>query len=71
MTQEKINRINELARKSKITKLSEAELAEQKQLRDEYRAAFIKNLTGQLENITIVEPDGRKIDVKDLKKKEN
>lgn len=71
MTQEKINRINELARKSKITKLSEAELAEQKKLRDEYRASFIKNLTGQLENMTIIEPDGRKIDVKNLKKKDN
>lgn len=69
MTQDKINRINELARKSKISPLSEDEIEEQKKLRDEYRAGFVKNLTDQLENTTIIEPDGSKIAVKDLKKK--
>jgi len=68
VTQDKINRINELARKSKQAPLSADELAEQKSLRDEYRADFKKSLTGQLENITILEPDGKKIKVKDLKK---
>ena len=68
MTQEKINRINELSRKSKTSKLSPQELDEQKKLRDEYRASFIANLTGQLDNMTIVEPDGTKIDVKSRKK---
>lgn len=68
MTQEEINRINELARKSKVTPLSKEELDEQKKLRDKYRANFIKNLTGQLDNITVVEPDGTKTDLKDLKK---
>ena len=68
MTQEKINRINELSRKSKTSKLSPQELEEQKKLRDEYRASFIANLTGQLDNMTIVEPDGTKIDVKSRKK---
>lgn len=68
MTQDKIDRINELARKSRVTKLSDEELAEQKKLRDEYRQSFISNLTGQLENMTIVKPDGTKTDVKDLKK---
>ncbi len=68
MTQEKINRINELSRKSKVSKLSQQELDEQKKLRNEYRASFIANLTGQLDNMTIVEPDGTKIDVKSRKK---
>ena len=68
MTQEKIDRINELARKSKLTALSESEIEEQKKLRDEFRADFKRNLTGQLETLTIVEPDGKKIKVKDLKK---
>ena len=68
MTQDKIDRINELAIKSRVTKLSDEELAEQKKLRDEYRQSFISNLTGQLENMTIVKPDGTKTDVKDLKK---
>lgn len=68
MTQDKINRINELARKSKTSKLSPSELEEQKKLRDEYRQAFRANLTGQLNNMTIVEPDGTKTRVADRKK---
>ncbi len=68
MEQKKIDRINELARKSRVSSLSQQELDEQKMLRDEYRAGFKRNLTGQLENMTIVEPDGKKIKVKDLKK---
>lgn len=68
MTQEKVNRINELARKSRVTKLTKEKLAEQQKLRTEYRQSFISNLTGQLENMTIVNADGTKTDVKDLKK---
>lgn len=68
MTQEKINRINELARKSRISSLSEDELAEQKLLRDEYRAGYVRNLTSQLDNITLVEADGKKTPLKDLKR---
>ena len=64
MTQEKINRINELARKSRVTKLTEEELAEQQILRTEYRQSFVSNLSGQLENMTIVKPDGTKTDMK-------
>lgn len=61
MEQHKIDRINALARKSKTPEgLTEAEKAEQKQLRDEYRAAFRASLTGQLEHTVIVEPDGTK-----------
>lgn len=68
VTQEKINRINELAKKSRTQKLTPAELDEQKKLRDEYRALFRANLTGQLNNMTIVEPDGTKTRVADRKK---
>ena len=68
MTDEKINRINELARKARTTALSESEIIEQKALRDEYRHGFVNDLSNQLEQITIVEPDGTRIDVKDLKK---
>ena len=66
--QDKINRINELSRKSRISPLSKEELEEQKKLREEYRDNFKKNLTGRLENITLVGPDGKMTDVKDLKK---
>lgn len=68
MTQKKINRINELYKKSRTCTLSAEELCEQKKLREEYRAGFKNNLIGQLENTTILEPDGTKIPVKDLKK---
>lgn len=56
----KIDRINELARKAKIQKLTEQEAAEQKCLREEYIAAFRRSLTDQLENTYIVDEDGSK-----------
>ena len=43
MTDEKIARINELAKKAKAEGLSEAEKAEQKALREEYIAGFRKS----------------------------
>lgn len=56
MTQEKINRINELARKSRTPEgLTEEEKAEQAQLRQEYRDGIKANLTGQLQNIEFVD----------------
>lgn len=56
MTQEKINRINELARKSRTPEgLTEEEKAEQAKLRQEYRDGIKANLTGQLENIEFVD----------------
>jgi uncharacterized protein YnzC (UPF0291/DUF896 family) len=58
MTEEEIARINELARKSKGEGLTEAEKEEQKQLRQEFIRDIRENLRGQLETITIVEPDG-------------
>lgn len=58
ITQEKIDRINVLARKSREGTLTEAEAAEQKQLRAEYVAAFRKNLEATLDNTVIQRPDG-------------
>ena len=58
MTQEKINRINELARKAKAEGLTEAEKEEQQKLRTEYRMAIIGNLTGELNTMSIKYPDG-------------
>ena len=60
MTQEKIDRINELARKQKAEGLTEEEKAEQKELRREYIESFKNSLIAQLENTYIVEPDGTK-----------
>lgn len=56
MTEEKINRINELYRKSKSPEgLTEAEKAEQEKLRTEFRRGVKANLEGQLKNIEVVD----------------
>ena len=67
MTEEKIQRINELARKSRSEGLTEDEKKEQQKLRDEYRAAIKRSLIGDLENIYIETPDGKKTKVKRVK----
>lgn len=58
MEQKKIDRINELAKKSKAEGLTEAEKKEQDLLRKEYIAIVRRNLRGQLDNIDVVNPDG-------------
>ena len=58
MEQQKIDRINSLAKKSKTTPLTEEELAEQKALRAEYIESFRKGLRGILDNTVIRRPDG-------------
>lgn len=61
MEQKKIDRINELARKAKTPEgLTPEETAERDALRKEYVASVRVNLTAQLENTYIVEPDGTK-----------
>lgn len=55
---EKIKRINELYHKSKAEGLTDAEKAEQAQLRRDYIDAVKGNLKGQLDNINIQEKDG-------------
>ena len=55
MTEEKIARINALAKKSKTTGLTEAEKAEQQALRREDIKASLRS---QLERTSIQEPDG-------------
>ncbi len=58
MTNEKIARINELAKKSKTTGLTDAEKAEQQALRREYLDDIKASLRAQLNNTSVKEPDG-------------
>lgn len=59
MDQTKIDRINELARKSRSPEgLTPEEKTEQAALRGEYVAAIRANLTAQLEHTVIQYPDG-------------
>ena len=60
MEKAKIDRINELARKSKTDKLTEEEKAEQAALRKEYIEDFRRATIGVLENTYIQRPDGVK-----------
>lgn len=58
MTDEKIARINALAKKAKAEGLTEAEQAEQKTLREEYIAGFRASLKSQLDRTVVINPDG-------------
>ena len=60
MEQRLIQRINELARKSKAEGLTEEEKQEQTQLRNEYISAFRRNLVVQLEHTYIMDENGNK-----------
>lgn len=58
MTDEKIARINALAKKAKTDGLTPAEQAEQKALRAEYIAGFRRSLQTQLDHTVVLNPDG-------------
>ena len=59
VTNEQIERINELARKSRTEEgLTEEEKAEQAELRQLYIASFRESLESQLKNTIVREPDG-------------
>ncbi len=59
MTDEKLKRINELARKEKSEGLTAEEKKEQIHLRSEYIEAYRASLRSQLDNMYIVDKDGK------------
>ncbi|MBQ8848845.1 MAG: DUF896 domain-containing protein [Clostridia bacterium] len=65
MEKEKLNRINELAKKSKETELTEEEKVEQAALRQEYINEIRASFGAMLDNTVIQYPDGSR---KSLKK---
>ncbi len=67
MEKEKLNRINELAKKSKETTLTEEEKQEQAALRQEYINEIRLSFGAMLDNTVIEYPDGTR---KSLKKEE-
>ena len=58
MEKEKIERINELARKKKTTGLTPAETEEQAALRHEYLTEYRENMKAVLDSVIIKEEDG-------------
>ncbi|MDF2556595.1 MAG: hypothetical protein K0R71_423 [Bacillales bacterium] len=70
LSKEKINRINELARKSKAEGLNEAELLEQTNLRQEYLKSLRTSMTNTITNVKIIDPKGDDVTpqkIKDLR----
>ncbi len=65
MEKHKLDRINELAKKSKLEPLTDAEKAEQAELRQEYINEIRASFGAMLDNTVIQYPDGSR---KSLKK---
>lgn len=60
MDEQLIKRINELARKSKVSGLTQEEKIEQESLRKEYLKVFRSNFVKTLDNVVIVDEKGNK-----------
>lgn len=69
ITQETIDRINVLARKSRTPEgLTEDEKEEQQKLRREYIDAYKASLRNELEHTVVVRPDGTRQKLSEFKK---
>ena len=60
MEQSKIERINELARKTKEGPLTDEERLERSKLRREYLDAVTGSLQRQLDNLIVIDEDGNR-----------
>lgn len=67
LSKEKLQRISELANKSKVEELTLKEKAEQKTLRSEYLQAFRSGFKDHLHSIKVVDPDGKDVTPDKLK----
>lgn len=67
LSPEKIERINELARKKKENGLSKAEEQEQINLRKEYLEAFRSGMRHHIEGMKVVDPEGNDVTPEKLK----
>lgn len=61
MDQKLIDRINELARKKKVSGLSDEELLEQQLLRQRYLEEFRAGFKQRLESVKVIDEDGNDI----------
>lgn len=72
ISDKKLKRINELAKKSKKEGLTKQEKKEQQSLREEYLQGFRKSFKNQIENVTVYDPEGKDVTpnkVKQMRKK--
>lgn len=68
MTQEKLDRINYLAKKSKTDTLTNQEKKEQQMLREEYLQNIRKSFTNQFKTMTVIDPEGNDVTPEKVKK---
>jgi len=71
LPKEKIDRINQLARKAKASGLTEDEAKEQSSLRKEYLKAFRSSMLDTLTNTTIIDPEGNDVTPEKIKARKN
>lgn len=71
ISKEKLNRINQLSRKSKQEGLTKEETIEQKMLREEYIKNFRKQFKDTLHSVTVVDTKGNDVTPKKLRVSKN
>lgn len=71
LSKDKIARINELARKAKKGTLTLEEAKEQTRLRKEYLQSFRSSMLKTLENVTIIDPEGKDVTPAKIKQMRN
>ncbi len=64
MDAEKITRINALARKARESGLTPEEEEERRRLREEYIAAFRRDLQATLDNVYVTDEQGRQVKIR-------
>ncbi|WP_181348578.1 DUF896 domain-containing protein [Thalassobacillus sp. CUG 92003] len=67
LSKEKINRINELANKSKAEGLTDSEKEEQQALREQYLGNVRKSFKNQLKGMKVMDPEGKDVTPSKLK----
>ena len=67
LTAEKLNRLNELAKKKKLGTITDEELKEQQALREEYLVTFRESMKNTIENVRVIDPNGEDVTPEKLK----
>ena len=68
LSKEKLNRINELSKKSKSTGLSIEEAKEQTLLRKEYLETFRSSMRDTIEHVKVIDPEGNDVTPEKVKR---
>lgn len=71
LAKDKIDRINELSRKSKAEGLSIEEAKEQTTLRKEYLSTFRSSMRETIENVQVIDPEGTDVTPEKVKNARN